>query len=114
MKKTKLVDAVEKLSKEPHRSLEEQFFIRMLKQIWQIDSSVPPSDVWRNLIARNKDYFFGFMELDDGDEKEEDWLLGSLDMMVESFIEKNTDSTWKVKVVEIIDELNQLRLKIQK
>ncbi|CAD0228676.1 hypothetical protein [Planktothrix agardhii] len=66
MSKKKLIDAVEKLSMEAHRSSEEQFFIRMLKQVWQIDSSVPPSEVWRNLMARNQDYFFGFMELDDG------------------------------------------------
>jgi hypothetical protein len=86
----------------------------MLKQVWQIDSSVAPSDVWRNLIQRNQYYFSGFMELDDGDEKEEDWLLGSLDKMVEAFIQKNADSQWKIKIVETIDELNQLRFKIQK
>lgn len=54
------------------------------------------------------------MELDDGDEKEENWLLGSLDKMVEAFIEKSTDSQWKSKFVETIDELNQLQLKNQK
>ncbi|HAN75985.1 MAG TPA: hypothetical protein DCQ51_11885 [Planktothrix sp. UBA8407] len=114
MSKKKLIDAVEKLSMEAHRSSEEQFFIRMLKQVWQIDSSVPPSEVWRNLTARNQDYFFGFMELDDGDEREENWLLGSLDAIVESLIQKNNDSPWKIKIVNTIDELNQLRLKIQK
>lgn len=114
MNKKKLIDAVENLSKEAHRSQEEQFFIRMLKQVWQIDWSVPPSEVWRNLIARNQDYFFGFMELDDGDEREENWLLASLDAIVESLIEKNSDSQWKIQIVNTIDELNQLRLKIQK
>lgn len=114
MNKKKLIDAVEKLSKEAHRSDEEQFFIRMLKQVWEIDWSVPPSDVWRNLIVRNQEYFLGFMELDDGDEREENWLLASLDTIVESLIQKNDDSKWKTKIIDTIDELNQLRLKTQK
>ena len=114
MNKKKLIDAVENLSNQASRSPEEQFFIRMLKQVWQIDWSVAPSDVWRNLMARNQDYFFGFMELDDGDDKEEDWLIASLDKMVEAFIHKSTDSKWKSKIVDTIDELNQLRFKMQK
>ena len=112
MNKKKLIDAVENLSNQASRSPEEQFFIRMLKQVWQIDWSVAPSDVWRNLMARNQDYFFGFMELDDGDDKEENWLIASLDKMVEAFIQKSTDSKWKSKIVDTIDELNQLRFKI--
>lgn len=114
MNKKKLIDAVENLSNQASRSPEEQFFIRMLKQVWQIDWSVAPSDVWRNLMARNQDYFFGFMELDDGDDKEEDWLIASLGKMVEAFIQKSTDSKWKSKIVDTIDELNQLRFKMQK
>lgn len=97
-----------------HRTPEEQFFIRMLRQIWQIDWSVSPSAVWRNLRSRNKDYFLGFMELDDGDEKEEEWLLDSMDENIKAFIQKSNDGAWKVKLVETIDELNQLRLKLQK
>jgi hypothetical protein len=54
------------------------------------------------------------MELDDGDEREENWLLASLDAIVESLIQKNDDSKWKTKIVNTIDELNQLRLKTQK
>jgi len=111
MNKKKLVDALEALSKQPHRSLEEQFFIRMLRQVWQIDWSVSPSDVWHNLMHRNQDYFFDFMELDEGDEKEENWLLESLDARVEALIHKSSDSQWKIKFVETLDELNQLRLK---
>lgn len=114
MNKKKLIDALENLSTQAHRSDEEQFFIRMLRQIWQIDWSVPPSAVWRNLISRNQEYFLGFMELDDGDEKEEKWLLDSMDENVKAFIQKSNDGAWKVKLVETMDELNQLRLKMQK
>ena len=114
MHKKKLIDAVENLSVQAHRSSEEQFFIRMLKQVWEIDLSVAPSDVWRNLMARNQDYFFSFMELDDGDEREESWLLSSFDAIAESLIHKSNDSKWKIKIVETIDELNQLRFKLQK
>lgn len=64
---------------QPYRSAEEQFFIRMLRQVWQIDWSVPPSTIWLNLINRNQDYFLSFMDLDDGDEKEEKWLLDNMD-----------------------------------
>lgn len=114
MNKKKLVDALESLSKQPNRSLEEQFFIRMLRQIWQIDWSVSPSDVWLNLMNRNQDYFFDFMKLDEGDEKEENWLIESLDTKVEALIQKGNDNQWKIKFVETLDELNQLRLKMQK
>ena len=114
MSKTKLVDAVEKMSMQAHRTPEEQFFLRMLRQVWQIDCAVAPSDIWLNLTQRNQGYFSGFMELDDGDDKEEDWLLGSLDKMIDAFIQKSADSQWKVKLVETIDELNQIRFKIQK
>ncbi len=79
MNKKKLIDAVENISGQAHRSSEEQFFIRMLRQVWQIDWSVPPAEVWRNLINRNQDYFLSFMELDDGDEIEEKWLLDNMD-----------------------------------
>ena len=47
-------------------------------------------------------------------EREENWLLASLDAIVESLIQKNDDSKWKTKIVNTIDELNQLRLKTQK
>lgn len=113
MNKKKLIDALESLSMQAHRSPEEQFFIRMVRQIWQIDWSVAPSSVWRNLMSRNQDYFRGFMQLDDGDEKEEKWLLDSMDENVKAFIQKSNDGAWKVKFVETIDELNQLRLKMQ-
>ncbi len=112
MNKKKLIDALENLSTQAHRSPEEQFFMRMLKQVWQIDFSVSPSEVWRNLMQKNQAYFSSFMELDDGDEKEEDWLISSLDKMVDALILKSSDSQWKIKFVITLDELNQLRLKM--
>lgn len=114
MNKKKLNDALETLSMQASRSPEEQFFLRMLRQVWQIDYSVAPSDIWRNLINQNQEYFRSFMELDDGDEKEEKWLLDNMDEKVKAFIQKTKDSAWKVHFVSLIDELNQLRLKLQK
>ena len=114
MNKKKLIDALENLSMQTHRSLEEQFFIRMLRQIWQIDWSVAPSTVWRNIMTRNKGYFMSFMELDDGDEKEEKWLLDAMDENITAFIKKSNDGAWKIQFVQTLDELNQLRLKMQK
>jgi hypothetical protein len=114
MNKKKLIDTLENLSKQPNRSPEEQFFIRILRQVWQIDWSVAPSDIWRNLMSQNQDYFLSFMELDDGDEKEEKWLLDNMDEQIKALIQKSNDAAWKVKFVATLDELNQLRLKIQK
>lgn len=114
MNKKKLTDTLETLSKQANRSPEEQFFIRMLRQVWQIDCSVSPSEIWRNLINENQEYFISFMELDDGDEREEKWLLDNIDQQVKAFIKKTNDATWKVHFVSTIDELNQLRLKLQK
>lgn len=114
MNKKKLTDALETLSMQASRSPEEQFFLRMLRQVWQIDYSVPPSDIWRNLVNQNQEYFITFMELDDGDEKEEKWLLDNMDEQVKALIKKSNDSAWKIYFVSTIDELNQLRLKLQK
>jgi hypothetical protein len=114
MNKKKLVDAVENMSIQAHRSQEEQFFIRMVRQVWQIDYSVPPSEIWLNLIIKNQDYFPVFMNLDDGDEKEEKWLLDNWNENVEALIQKSAESSWKPKIVDTFDELNQLRLKNQK
>jgi hypothetical protein len=114
MNKKKLIDALENLSKQPNRGPEEQFFIRILRQVWRIDWSVAPPDIWRNLMSQNQDYFLSFMELDDGDETEEKWLLDNMDEQLKAFIEKSNDAAWKVKFVAILDELNQLPLKIQK
>lgn len=97
-----------------HRSKEEQFFIRMVRQVWQIDYSVSLSDIWLNLTTKNQEYFHVFLNLDDGDEKEENWLLDNLHENVEALIQKSTESSWKIKVVDTFDELNQLRLKHQK
>lgn len=114
MDKKKLVDAVEEMSIQAHRSQEEQFFIRMVKQVWQIDWSVSPSDVLRNLVERNQAYFSGFMALDNGDEREENWLLDALNQNIELLTQKRTDINSTNKLVDTIDELNQLRFKLGK
>jgi len=114
MNKKKLIDAVENMSIQAHRSQEEQFFIRMVRQVWQIDYSVPPSEVWLNLTKKNQDYLSVFLNLDDGDEKEEKWLVDNWNENVEALIHKSAESGWKVKIVDTFDELNQLRLKNQK
>lgn len=114
MNKKKLVSALEAMSTQAHRSEEEQFFIRMLRQVWQIDCSVAPSEVWRNLLKQNEDYFSGFMDLDEGDDREEKWLLDSWSRSIEALIQKKTEANWKLKIVDTIDELNQLRLKLYK
>ncbi len=79
MNKKKLIDTLDTLSMQVNRSPEEQFFIKIVRQVWQIDWSVFPSDIWCNLINQNQEYFISFMELDDGDEKEEKWLLDNMD-----------------------------------
>jgi hypothetical protein len=54
------------------------------------------------------------MNLDDGDEKEEKWLIDNWNKNVEALIQKSAESSWKIKIVDTFDELNQLRLKNQK
>jgi hypothetical protein len=65
-------------------------------------------------MSQNQDYFFSFMELDDGDEKEEKWLLDNMDEQIKIFIQKSNEAAWKVKFVATLDELNQLHLKLSK
>jgi len=66
------------------------------------------------LTKKNQDYLSVFLNLDDGDEKEEKWLVDNWNENVEALIHKSAESGWKVKIVDTFDELNQLRLKNQK
>lgn len=83
----------------------EKTVVELTKQVWQIDWTVAPFDVVSHYLAFDIPYFYRFMQMDEGDEEEErqilmDWVggRGSLDKGI------------KGKIVDLVDELNQLRV----
>lgn len=83
-------------------------FLRLLKQVWQIDWTVAAYDVMSHYLEFDIPYFYRFMALDEGDEAEEnqlikDWVAARLQV-------KNTD---KPALINVISEVNELRVQVR-
>ncbi|MBD2484761.1 hypothetical protein [Planktothrix sp. FACHB-1365] len=92
------------------RSLEEKIFLKLLKQVWQVDWTVAPYDVFIHMIEWDIPYFLRFMAIDEGDEAEEQQLIQD---WIESRVQlrkKTTGYEWKRQMVALIDEANHLRV----
>jgi hypothetical protein len=90
---------------------EEKIFLRLLKQVWQIDWSIAPYEVWTHMIEWDVPYFRRFMLLDDGDEAEEeqiirDWTQARLNLGGK---EKSAARDAKKRIVDLMQEVNVLR-----
>jgi|GEM_PF-1543350 len=114
MDKGQLSAALDNARQAPGRSSEEQIFIRLLKQVWEIDWTVAPYDVWCHMIEWDIPYFLRFMSMDEGDEAEEerlirDWIGTRLGLRKQ----KNRPE-WKGRVVSLVEEMNQLRASVRK
>jgi len=113
MNKQALSEALEALAQQD-RPLSEKIFIRLLKQVWQIDWTVAAYDVWGHYIEWDIPYFLRFMRADVGDEAEEqqliiDWVSSRLELQKQ---EKGQD--WKKRLIRLIEEVNQLRASTRK
>lgn len=115
MDKSNLVAALEAEVSKGGRPPEAIIFIRLLKQVWEIDWTVAPYDVWCHMIEWDIPYFLRFMKMDVGDEAEEnqlimDWILARMQLRG-----KETNSgQWKEQVLALIDDMNQLRARVRK
>ena len=114
MNKQNLVAALEAEVTRNGRGPEEIIFIRLLKEVWEIDWTVPPYDVWCHMYDWDIPYFRQFMGADTGDEAQEnqliiDWITSR--MALEG---REKGSTWKRRVCALVDEMNQLRETVRK
>ena len=114
MNKQNLIAALEAEVTKSGRSPEETVFIRLLKQVWEIDWTVAPYDVWTHYITWDVPYFRRFMDMDTGDEAEEnqliiDWITSRIALQG-----REKGGNWKRRVVDLLDEMNQLRAVVRK
>ena len=114
MDKSNLVAALDAEIRKGGRSEEAIIFIRLLKEVWQIDWTVAPYEVWCHMIGWDVPYFLRFMKMDAGDEAAEnqliiDWMLARMRLRG-----KETNSgQWKDQVLALIDDMNRLRATVR-
>ncbi len=87
------------------RDPSEIIFLRLLDQVWQIDWTIAPYDVWVRMLEYDIPYFKRFMDLDRGDEAAEaqliiDWVNARMTVR---------GSQWKDRIVALFEEVNRLR-----
>ncbi|HLO88371.1 MAG TPA: hypothetical protein VK203_25665 [Nostocaceae cyanobacterium] len=97
------------------RTAEETVFLRLLQQVWQIDWTIAPYDVWTHMVEWDVPYFRRFMILDEGDEAEEeqiirDWTEARLALGGK---DKGEARDAKKRIVNLIQEVNELRSSIR-
>lgn len=108
-----LVAAIEAEIKKEGRFPEEKIFLRLLKEVWQVDWTVAPYDVWTRMIEWDIPYFLRFMGVDQGDEEEEEQLIQDWIASRTQLRAKNTGEDWRQRVVALINDVNHLRLSIR-
>ena len=86
-----------------------QIFVKLLKQVWQIDYTVAAYDVVGHYLAFDIPYFYRFMSMDVGDEAEEQQIL--IDWVSSRHALKGED---KPALIGMIDQVNQLRSSARK
>lgn len=92
----------------------DKIFFQLARQVWQIDWTVAPYDIWGHYVEYDIPYFLRFMKADAGDEEEEKaiiiaWIESRLGLKT-----KNTGSDFHRHVIALMDELNQLRVEARK
>ncbi len=115
MDKDQLRAAIQTAMNKGDRTAEETVFLRLLQQVWQIDWTIPPYDIWTHMVEWDVPYFRRFMLLDEGDEAEEeqiirDWTETRLSLGNRDRVSAR-DS--KKRIVDLIQEVNQLRSSIK-
>lgn len=113
METSKLVAALDAaIAKE--RPPEEKIFLRLLREVWQVDWTVAPYDVWTHMIEWNVPYFLRFMAVDSGDEAEEDQLIKDWMSSRLEFRKRESSAERKAQAVAVIEEVNRLRITVRR
>ncbi|VXD25713.1 conserved hypothetical protein [Planktothrix serta PCC 8927] len=106
MDTSRLVAALDGLISQ-NRPREEKVFLGLLKQVWRVDWTVAPYDVWTHMIEGDVPYFARVMMFDQGDEGEEEML--KRDMMI-MHLNPGTRYDWRPRMMGLINEVNCLRI----
>lgn len=90
----------------------DKIFFQLVRQVWQIDWTVAPYDIWGHYVNYDVPYFLRFMQADKGDEEEEKALIFA---WIESrlTLKKQSDGLTS-RVIELVDELNLVRVEARK
>ena len=87
-----------------------KIFLQLLRQIWQIDYTVPAYDIWGHMVEYDITYFSHFMAADSGDENEEKQLLLT-------WIQSRFNGQPRLEtdiLIQLIDSVNTIRSEASK
>ncbi len=113
MDRQKLVAAIEAEIQKEGRLPDEKIFLKLLKEVWQVDWTVAPYDVWTRMIEWDVPYFLRFMGMDEGDEEAEEQLIQDWIASRAQLRATTTGSDWRQRVATLIDNANHLRLSVR-
>lgn len=93
------------------RPPEKKIFLRLLREVWQIDSTIPPYEIWSRMIDFDLPYFLRFMSMDDEDENQEHQLITDW-IRMRSALQRLTimSSGLRMRMTVLMDEVNRLRV----
>jgi hypothetical protein len=93
------------------RPPEEKIFLRLLREVWQIDFTIPPYEIWSRMIDFDLPYFLRFMSIDNGDENQEHQLIDDW-IRMRSALQRLTimSSGLRMRMTVLMDEVNRLRV----
>lgn len=95
------------------RPEEEKIFIKLLQQVWEVDWTVAPYDVWTHMIEWDIPYFLRFMGMDEGDEEAEEKLIQDWVASRVTLRKQSTGQGWRQRVSALIDEVNHVRVRVR-
>ncbi|GBF82556.1 hypothetical protein [Aphanothece sacrum] len=105
MDKQKLIEALDAAIAKHEGNSVAKVILGLTKQVWQIDWTVAPFDIISHYLEFDIPYFYRFMSMDLGDEKEEEQLLME---WISSRNALNKES--KANLPALVEELNRLRV----
>lgn len=114
MNRAQLTDGLQSLLNSGTRTDEEKVFLKLLKQVWEIDWSISPYDVWTHMIEWDVPYFRRFMILDDGDEVAEEQIIRDWTEARMSMGSKRPARDSKKSIIDLIQEVNLLRFTVSR
>ncbi|MEG4444735.1 hypothetical protein QUB47_22320 [Microcoleus sp. AT9_B5] len=109
----KLVAAIDAEIEKEGRLPDEKIFLKLLKEVWQVDWTVAPYDVWTHMIEWDIPYFLRFMGMDQGDEGAEDQLIQDWIASRAQLRATTTGSDSRQRIITLINDANRLRVSVR-
>ena len=93
-------------------STEEKLYFRLLREVWEVDESVPPSFVWQHVSAGDVAFFEQFMGLDEGDDHAEAALLAAFREHLPTLRRINSSIAGRHRIGALIHKANLIRASV--